>query len=42
MDQYGMAFVPPFLIARAGQPVEFHNSEDEAHPIPSTSPVITT
>lgn len=31
MDQYGKAFVPEVLIARAGQPVEFRNSEDIVH-----------
>lgn len=31
MDQFGKAFVPEVLIARAGQPVEFRNSEDILH-----------
>jgi len=31
MDQYGKAFVPDLLLARAGQVVEFRNSEDIDH-----------
>jgi len=31
MDQYGIQFHPKILLARVGQPVEFHNSEDELH-----------
>lgn len=33
MDQYGKAFVPETLYARAGQTVEFRNSEDIDHNI---------
>lgn len=31
MDQAGYEFVPAFLIAQAGQPVQFRNSEDVLH-----------
>src|SRR5688500_4890119 len=31
MDQYGRAFIPNLLIVRAGQVVEFRNSEDVLH-----------
>jgi plastocyanin len=31
MDQAGYAFLPEFLLAQAGQPVEFRNSEDVLH-----------
>lgn len=31
MDQSGMAFFPPVLIVRVGQPVHFRNSEDILH-----------
>ena len=31
IDQIGMAFVPPLLLVRAGQPVDFRNSEDVIH-----------
>jgi plastocyanin len=31
MDQAGYEFLPPFLIAQAGQPVQFRNSEDVLH-----------
>lgn len=31
MDQAGYNFLPEFLIAQAGQPVEFRNSEDVLH-----------
>lgn len=31
MDQRGYAFIPKLLLARAGQPVEFRNSEDVTH-----------
>jgi len=31
MDQAGYAFLPEFLIAQAGQPVQFRNSEDVLH-----------
>lgn len=33
MDQFGLAFVPGFLLVRAGQPVEFRNSEDVGHTV---------
>lgn len=33
MDQFGMGFNPDFLLARAGQRVEFRNSEDVLHNI---------
>ena len=31
MDQLGMEFLPPVLLANVGQPVHFHNSEDILH-----------
>ena len=31
MDQLGMEFLPPVLLAIVGQPVNFHNSEDVLH-----------
>jgi plastocyanin len=31
MDQLGKQFIPGLLVARAGQPVEFRNSEDTPH-----------
>jgi plastocyanin len=31
MDQYGKQFVPGELFVRVGQPVEFRNTEDQAH-----------
>ena len=31
MDQLGMEFLPPVLLAAVGQPVRFHNSEDVLH-----------
>lgn len=31
MDQLGMEFLPPVLLAAVGQPVHFHNSEDVLH-----------
>ncbi len=31
MDQFGIAFLPNLLLARAGQPVEFRNSEEVPH-----------
>lgn len=31
MDQLGMAFLPPVLLAQVGQPVHFRNSEDVLH-----------
>ena len=31
MDQAGYEFLPAFLIAQAGQPVQFRNSEDVLH-----------
>ncbi|MFN2445050.1 MAG: plastocyanin/azurin family copper-binding protein [Vicinamibacterales bacterium] len=31
MDQLGKQFIPAVLVARAGQPVEFRNSEDIPH-----------
>ena len=31
MDQYGLAFTPDLLLVRAGQPVDFRNSEDVLH-----------
>lgn len=31
MDQYGIEFHPSILLARAGQTLEFRNSEDELH-----------
>ena len=31
MDQYGLAFLPPVLLVREGQRIEFHNSEDVLH-----------
>lgn len=31
MDQLGMEFLPPVLLANVGQPVHFHNSEDVLH-----------
>lgn len=31
MDQLGMEFLPPVLLASVGQPVHFHNSEDVLH-----------
>ena len=31
MDQYGKQFVPGELYVRVGQPVEFRNTEDQAH-----------
>ena len=31
MDQLGMEFLPPVLLANMGQPVYFHNSEDVLH-----------
>ena len=31
MDQLGMEFLPPVLLATVGQPVNFHNSEDVLH-----------
>ena len=31
MDQLGMEFLPPVLLANVGQPVNFHNSEDVLH-----------
>lgn len=31
MDQLGKQFIPAVLVARAGQPVEFRNSEDTPH-----------
>ena len=33
MDQYGMEFQPPVLLATIGQPVHFTNSEDVLHNI---------
>ncbi len=33
MDQITLVFLPAFLIAQAGQPVEFRNSEDVLHNI---------
>jgi len=33
MDQLGKQFIPTTLVARAGQPVEFRNSEDIPHNI---------
>jgi plastocyanin len=33
MDQVTLAFLPAFLIAQAGQPVDFRNSEDVLHNI---------
>ena len=33
MDQVTLVFLPAFLIAQAGQPVEFRNSEDVLHNI---------
>ena len=33
MDQYGMEFHPNILLARAGQTLEFRNSEDELHSV---------
>jgi plastocyanin len=31
MDQYGLAFVPDFVLVRAGQPLQFRSSEDVLH-----------
>jgi len=31
MDQVGLTFGPPLLLARTGQPVEFRNSDDTLH-----------
>jgi plastocyanin len=31
MDQVGQTFIPPVLMVRTGQPVEFHNSDDVLH-----------
>ena len=31
MDQLGMEFLPPVLLATVGQPVHFHNGEDILH-----------
>ena len=31
MDQTGMEFLPPVLVATVGQPVHFHNGEDILH-----------
>lgn len=31
MDQLGKQFLPPLLVVRVGQPVEFRNSEDMPH-----------
>jgi len=31
MDQQGLAFIPPLLLVRQGQPVMFRNSEDVLH-----------
>ncbi len=31
MDQLGMEFLPPVLLASVGQPVHFHNGEDVLH-----------
>ena len=31
MDQYGLTFIPPVLLVRTGQPVEFRNSDDTLH-----------
>lgn len=31
MDQLGMEFLPPVLLATVGQPVHFHNGEDVLH-----------
>ena len=31
MDQAGYQFLPPFLVAQAGQPIQFRNSEDVLH-----------
>ena len=36
MDQYSKQFVPGVLIVRAGQPVEFRNSEDMPHNVAVT------
>ncbi len=33
MDQYGIEFHPNILLARAGQTLEFRNSEDELHSV---------
>ena len=33
MDQISLEFLPAFLVAQAGQPVEFRNSEDVLHNI---------
>ena len=33
MDQYGIEFHPSILLARAGQTLEFRNSEDELHSV---------
>ncbi len=33
MDQFGLAFIPDFLLVRAGQPVEFRSSEDVGHTV---------
>ena len=33
MDQYGIEFHPTILLARAGQTLEFRNSEDELHSV---------
>jgi plastocyanin len=44
MDQAGYEFLPAFLVAQAGQPVQFRNSEDVLHNVrvaeaPSQNPV---
>ena len=33
MDQIALAFVPPLVVARADQLVEFHNGEDVPHTV---------
>jgi plastocyanin len=33
MDQYGRQFVPNFLLVRAGQTINFTNSEDDLHTV---------
>jgi len=37
MDQAGYEFLPAFLIAQAGQPVQFRNSEDVLHNVRVTN-----
>ena len=41
MDQAGYEFLPGFLLAQAGQSVQFRNSEDVLHNVRVTEIVVT-